>query len=484
MAKTPNLSILIPKRLLNAPKSRTNPSDTTEKGSDIRENPLFGILNNTVRNYRSSTNITQLMRHMARVEGPFSTAVHNMVEVANNGHKIRAYDAINHTFSTEGTLLAMTVLESFGTMYDYSQGFTNRQSVETLKSMGLREVILTGAVAGELILNKARLPDSLQLVGFETLKFQSDGKGGGTPYQTQSGDKIDLNLPTFWISYLNTDPGKVYARSMMEAAIKLIIYFEEFMEDIRRSVRVSGHNRTTLTLDSEKIKLLADPDTQNDPVKLQDFFESVRSAVQTMVENIDPEQAYVMYDTVKADVIQAGTGTKLDYSPLLSVISGQYATAMKTPPSVLGLRLESGSQALGNVETLIFLKSAKAIQTPVEEMLSRALTLSCRLYGLNVYVKFQFDPLDLRPEIETEAYLTMQQTRILERLSIGHISDDEAAVLLGTFPRPPGAPDLSGTMFMEGKAGLPQDPAVFPGDTAMGRVMKPNTPAKAGGSNN
>ena len=141
-----------------------------------------------------------------------------------------------------------------------------------------------------------------------------------------------MNIPTFWISYLNNDPGKMYARSMMEAAIKLIIYFEEFMEDIRRSVRVSGHNRTSLTLDSEKIKALADPETQSDPEKLLDFFERIRSAVQTMVEGIDPEQAYVMFDTVKADVINAGTGTKQDYSPLLSVISGQYATSMKTPP--------------------------------------------------------------------------------------------------------------------------------------------------------
>ena len=481
MAKAPNLSILIPKRLQNAARSSVNPTDNTEKGADVRQNPLYPILNNSVRSYRSAQNITQLLRHMARLEGPFATAVHNMVEVANNGHTIAAYDAVNHQFSLEGTLLAQTILESFGTLYDYSAGYTNRKSIESLKGSALREVILTGAISGEMVLNKARLPDFIQLVGFETLLFKSDGKGGGTPFQRAGQKDIDLNIPTFWISYLSPDPNTIYARSMMEAAIKTIIYFEEFMEDIRRSVRVSGHNRTTLTLDSEKVKALAPQETQQDPVLLQEFFATVRTAVEQMVADIDPEQAYVMYDTVKADVLQAGTGTKQNYAPLLELIAGQYATSMKTPPSALGLRLEGGSQALGNVETLIFLKSAKAIQTPVEEFMSRALTLSARLYGSNVYVKFEFDALDLRPEIETEAYQTMRQTRILEQLSLGFISDDEAAIKLGTGPRAPGAPPLSGTMFMESKGGLADNPPVFPGDTAMGRTLKPDTPSKSGG---
>jgi hypothetical protein len=480
--KGPNLSVLIPKRLQKGSRSSVNPTDTTEKGTDIRQAPLYPILNNSVRTYRNAQNITQLLRHMARLEGPFATAVHNMVEVANNGHVIAAYDAVTHEYNPEGTLLATTILESFGTLYDYSQGYTNRKSIESLKATALREVILTGAACGEMVLNDARLPDFLQLVGFETLLWKSNGKGGGTPYQRQGQKDIDLNIPTFWVSYLAPDPNTIYARSMMEAAIKQIIYFEEFMEDIRRSVRVSGHNRTTLTLDSEKIKKLASPEVQADPDQLQAFFTQVRAAVEDMVSNIDPEQAYVMYDSVKADVIQAGTGTKQDYTPLLGVIAGQYATSMKTPPSALGLRLESGSQALGNVETLIFLKSAKAIQTPVEEMFSRALTLSARLYGANVYVRFEFDALDLRPEIETEAYQTMRQTRILEQLSLGFITDDEAAMRLKTGPRPAGAPPLSGTMFMESKSGLNPNAPVFPGDTAMGRTLKSDQPEKAGGA--
>ena len=201
--------------------------------------------------------------------------------------------------------------------------------------------------------------------------------------------------------------------------------------------------------------------------------------MEEQLAEITPEQALVMFDSASADVVNSGQGVKVDYTPLLNVIVGQYATSMKTPPSVLGLRLEGGSQQLGSVETLIFLKSVKTLHTPVETVMSRALTLACRLVGLDVHVWFRFDPLDLRPERELEAFLTMRESRILDRLSLGLISDDEAAIELGTFPRPAGAPNLSGTFF-RGREDLPHTTSA---DTPMGRDLQPDSdlPRKGGG---
>ena len=42
----------------------------------------------------------------------------------------------------------------------------------------------------------------------------------------------------------------------------------------------------------------------------------------------------------------------------------------------------------------MYLKVVRAIQTPVEEVLSRALTLAIRLYGLDAYVRFKFNQID------------------------------------------------------------------------------------------
>jgi hypothetical protein len=153
---------------------------------------------------------------------------------------------------------------------------------------------------------------------------------------------------------------------------------------------------------------------------------------------------------------------------------------MKTPPSVLGLRLEGGSQQMGSVETLIYMKTAKALHTPVETVMSRVLTLACRLLGHPVTVWFRLDPLDLRPERELEAFLTMRESRLLDRLSLGLISDDEFAIETDCFPRPEGAELLSGTMFRHNGNNTIE---THPGDTAMGRELQPDkdAPRRGGG---
>ena len=481
--KTQSMAVVVPKKILTAARSRPRPNDQLDEGDQIRTRQVYSLINNSVRNYREATNVVELMRHLARSEGPFSTALHNTVEVACTPYTVTAYDSVTHLFSSEGTSAAYSALTRLDTPFDYS-GFSQKLSASATIKMMLREAMLTGLVASELVLDKALLPDSIQVVGAETLVWLADGEGGFYPGQQIAGknEVVKLNIPTFFTGRVHPDPGSVEPRSMMEAALKMLVYFEELLEDIRRNVRVSGHNRMTVTLDAAKLKALAPRDVQSDPVKLQAFFEEVRGAVQNQLENIEPEQAIVLFDNAAVDVLESGMGVKVDYTPLLNVAVGQYATAMKTPPSVLGLRLESGSQALGNIETVMFLKSARALHEPVESVMNRALTLSCRLAGHDVYVEFKFEPLDLRPESELEAFRTMKEARTLQRLSLGFITDDEAANILGVFPRPVGAPKLSGTFFWE-NGSADDTPATQPGDTAAGRQLQPDKkiPRKGGG---
>lgn len=477
---TTDLTIELPKNILSAAKSSARPNQNIEKGEQITQTLTYQVLNNTARNYRNATNITTLLRHITKVEGPLSTAVHTMIEVAATKYTILAYDSTTHMMSPEGVTTAMSVLASMDTPLQYDRA-TAKKSVDSLIKMMLKEALVTGMISGELVLTEERVPDKFQLVGAETLMWLSDGEGGVYPAQQQEGenDPISLDIPTFFYDHLNPDPDTVVPRSMLESCLKMLIYFEEFLEDIRRNVRVSGHNRLKITLDSTKIAATAPREVQADPEKLTSYLISVKDAVEDQLAGINPEQALVMFDSADADVVNSGHGTKVDYTPLLNVVAGQYATSMKTPPSVLGLRLEGGSQQLGSVETMIFLKTVKALHTPLETVLSRMLTLACRLLGVDVYCWFRFDPVDLRPERELEAFMTMRESRILDRLSLGLISDDEAAIELGTFPRPEGAPLLSGTFFRSGK----DQWETHPGDTSMGRELQPDkdAPRKAGG---
>ena len=114
--------------------------------------------------------------------------------------------------------------------------------------------------------------------------------------------------------------------------------------------------------------------------------------------------------------------------------------------------------------------------------MSRALTLGVRLFGQNAYVVFEFEPIDLRPENETEAFKTMKQARILEQLSIGLITDDEAFIHLGIEYAPPGYTPLSGTGFYQGSSSKEQAEKASPNSDPQGKALQSDAPKKGGGA--
>jgi hypothetical protein len=133
------------------------------------------------------------------------------------------------------------------------------------------------------------------------------------------------------------------------------------------------------------------------------------------------------------------------------LLNAKLATGAKTLPSVLGHG--SGSQNIASSETLLAMKTADGlIRKKLNEIYSRGMTLGVRLFGLDVSIEFRYDDIDLRPQIELEAFKAQRQARIIEQLSFGMITDEEACLdLTGTLP-PPGMPKLSGTMFSAGNS--------------------------------
>jgi hypothetical protein len=64
-------------------------------------------------------------------------------------------------------------------------------------------------------------------------------------------------------------------------------------------------------------------------------------------------------------------------------------------------------------------------------------------------VEFKLSDINLRPEIELEAFMNQRQARIMEQLSLGLISDEQASITLtGQLPSGDFTP-LSGTRFYE-----------------------------------
>jgi hypothetical protein len=236
-----------------------------------------------------------------------------------------------------------------------------------------------------------------------------------------------------------------------------------------------------VALKLEEVMKLLPVDVRADPKKLQAALEEYRTQVERTLADLNPESALVFFDTVDADYLNSEIGARSDYTPLVDISDGVSSTALRTPASVLGKRMSAGSQNVASTESLLFIQTASSLQRPVEVVLSRAMTLAVRLCGFDGYVKARFSPVNLRPEEELEAFRQMRQARVLELLSLGFLTDQEAAEQLGTGMRAPGAPPLSGTMFYGGNE--TQEPPSPNSDPAK-RALTGNAPRAAGGRDN
>lgn len=458
------------------------------KNLPITDSSLL-VFNKSIADVRTQPNVFEAIRLLRRISGDTSTAIASFVRMANTPLSFKVYDA-THQLSDEGSLLIKGILTNLEVLNDYSMGFDERMGIRGLVDTLLAELLMTGAIGLELVLDKARLPFKLQPVSASKLKWKTGKTNTGkanvkiVPYQQAAGVEVELDVPTFFYAALDADPNVVYPKPMLEAAINTAVFAAEVVEDIRRVVKRSGHSRLVMKLITEELLKAAPPEIKMDSAKLGEWLEQTRTDLVTAVENLSPESALVLFDSIDATYLNSEIGASADYKPLVELVDGLEATALRTPPSVLGKRM-GGSQNVSSTESLIFVKQAAGLHTPLAEVFSKAMTLALRLYGFDGYCKAEFASIDLRPESELEAFKSMQQQRVLELLSLGFLTDQEAAEQLGTGMRAPGAPPLSGTFFYGQKGpldalGMTPESATS-GDPGKRASAGNSPPSKAGG---
>jgi hypothetical protein len=408
--------------------------------------------NTSVKDLRTLST-TSAIRILTRTNGTFSAALNGYLQIAMSGYKAIGYTAGTNQFDPAATLAAQSTLASFDTLFDYTAGYSTKPSMDGLLETLLKEVLQTGACMAELVLNKFKLPEQLIPIPVTTIEWVTMNDGRRFPQQVPpgGGDKISLDYPTIFYASAAQQSNSIFPRSMFESALNMLYLHEELMEDIFRVIRRTGHSRMVVKVVQEAVQKMATPDVQADSVKMATFFNDVRTQIENTLSNLNPEDAVVLYDSAEIDSLSSA-GDKADYTAILDTMNGMLASSLKTMPSMLGFRI-TGSQSLSNTESLTFLKFVEGIRRPVETVMSRALTLAVRLTaGTDSYVKFEFDSIELRPEGEMSAHKSVMQQEIMRKLSLGYLTDDEAAHMMGSFPRAPGAPNLSGTGFMPGTA--------------------------------
>lgn len=424
--------------------------------------------------YRFGADSRTIIRNFAAASPDLSAAVNAYLRTAITPSYTAVAKNMDGTFNRDATALVQQLLTRFDVVQDFSDGFSGVNSMRSNSESLGKELMLYGSCALELVLGKDRLPRTLQPISVTQIRFYPDKSGKWlAPKQLLSGTLIDLDLPTFFYTALDADLLEPYSSSPLESALQMTLFSTEFTNDLRRIVKKAVHPRMTVKIDEEKFRKNIPSEYSSDPVKLADFMTTFITEIEDMVNGLKPEDALVYFDTLGVELLSNGNSSlDAEYKALNGIIDAKLATGAKVLPSVLGHG--DGSTNTASSETLLFMKNASgSVQEKLNEIYSRALTLGVRLFGQDVYVDFRYEEIDLRPKSELEAFRVMKQSRVLEQLSYGFITDDEASMQLTGQITPAGFKPLSGTLFMKsavadpnanpysntasGKGGGPQD---------------------------
>ncbi len=283
---------------------------------------------------------------------------------------------------------------------------------------------------------------------------------------------------------LDQDLTEAYPSSPFESAIKPVLFKEEFAQDIHRIIKRVIHPRQKAKINEELFRKNLDQDAQLDPEKAKEAMNQVTNELQNLVNNLAPDEALVHFDTVEFEVENpSNAGLASEYEVLQQIGNSRLSTGAKTMGTILGF--QGGSSNIASSETMLFMKSAtSAVKDKLDLFYSRMFTTALRLFGLDVVVEFRYADIDLRPEADLAAFRQTQQMMMLEKLSLGLITDEEASLTLtGKLP-PAGYKPLAGTMFHLNKGGQgagTQEPTN--GGSTLNQNLNGDTPAVGRGQN-
>ena len=399
-----------------------------------------------VGTYRLGANTPTVIRNLAQVHPDLAAAVSAHLRIGIPEKYIAIATSPDGNFNLEGTQLVAELLRRWSSLPNYDAGFSQTDSLRSVAEACGKEGVLYGGMMLELVLDKQRLPSELQPIPITQVKFYEDAKGL-RPVQVVGGQDVDLDFPT--VFYVTLDPSLLtpYPQSPIESSIQPALASAKFLQDLRRLCERHIYPRYDIAIDEEKLRKNLPQEIEGDQEKVDAYLNEVFASASDMVTNLGVEEACVHYDFIVVKYVEGqGGDVPQVFETVKSIHDAKMATGAKSMPAILGHG--TGSQNTASTETLIAMMTANSmVRLKLQELFSRALTMACRVMGLDVTVAFEYDTIDLRPATELEAFKAMYQSRILEQLSLGMMGDEEACLrLTGKLP-PAGYVPKTGTGF-------------------------------------
>lgn len=435
--------------------------------------------------YRQGNDSYRIIRDYVAASPDLSNAVFSYLRVGiPEDYTVLARNP-DGTVNPEATRLVQQIVARFD-FFPQDGGFSGGTSLRSVSESLVKELVMYGSLAGELVLDKSLLPARIQPISVTQVEYWPGKDKKLQPYQKIGQDLLDLNFPTVCILQLDQDLLEPYSESMIQSAIKPTLFNEDLAQDLHKVVKKAIHPRVMAKINEEVFRKYGLSDAaQNDADLAATEIAALISDLENKLSGLAVDDAIVYLDSIGIEVANSGsTGLSGEYQVLQDIGNARLAAGAKTLPAVLG---HGGNQNTASAEVMLFVKSVTgAVKLKLDEFYSRMFTSAVRLFGQDVYVEFKYEDIDLRPKGEMQAFKQTAQMMTLELLSLGFITDEEASIrLTGELP-PATFKPLSGTMFKTGAAGgAPGNP--YGGQTNSGSTLNqnlaPDTPSQGRGQN-
>lgn len=397
---------------------------------------------------RIASDSRTLIANMANNDPDVSAAINAFLSVAGSVDPVvYAYNESDE-IDSEGIALGQQLLALLTTTNDYTLGYSHKQTVDALCTDHRYMTLIRGGTSCELVLDKAYVPRELRLIDLSTIEWEETKAGLFSPVQKPSGstEKIDLNIPTFFVSSFHQSPLDLYTYSTFVSAINTIASRQLVINELYRIMKIVGYPRVDISVMEDVLSQAAPPSLRNNPEGLRAFVSAELNRIRATIAGLGSADAFVHSSAVEAKVINdKNPSAGLPIQNVIDVLNAQNQAGLKVMPAVVG---KSNNGQVASTEARLFALNADALNRSVATMLTKALTFGARLSGYVGRIEVVFPPVELRPQLELEPQKTMRSSRLKQDLSEGLISDIEYSMEMYSRPPLPAAPQLSGTKFL------------------------------------
>lgn len=446
------LKVLLPSKKANEKGIATTSTFNATSANNILTIPTYRDHLTDIFTQRTSLDSRALIKQLLRLDPDMSASLNAFLTVADTPLRFIVRD-MNNQVDRAGQETVTQLLNALTKRYDYTKpGFKIVNSMGAYSEAFRYMILMRGGIGSELVINKEFFPTELRQIDMGTVEWFETAPAQFTPQQRAlDGNTISLDVPNFFCTWFRRDPTDIYSYSPFVSAINTIAARQQVINDLYRIMNLTGFPRMEVKVLEQVVMKSAPPEVKMDPEKVRAYLNSALGQVTAQINNIRPDQAFVHYDSVEPSIMNEKAAVTLNIDSVIQTLNAQNQAGLRTMATIIG-RGDSGVNT-ATVEARVFSLNASAINKPIADLYSQALTLALRLNGSESYVEFKFDDVELRPATELEPQLTMRATRLKTDLSLGILTDEEYHLEMYNRLPPPGAPVLSGTGFLNPASG-------------------------------